>query len=172
MTNLYNLPDVMARLPLIQKAALAEIGVECDAVDYWPHFSEGFPYWWNRIDSMTVDDLLLTQEVDVHRYTVSMGLVIAHLTADGFNGETTHKSYEYIPAVLDFFRSEDSRHLAIPTEASYQLQPNGLWTGEGGALISGVPNGTRTISNSGIRDVQQVAIIFTLDIPLEFQLTD
>lgn len=168
MTNLYDLPDVMARLPILQKAALNAINVSCDAVDYWPYQQEGFPYWWNRVESMSTE-IDMAQDMELHVYTISMALVIAHLTADGFRGETTHNAYAYIPAVLDYFRGEAARHLAVLPSSDYQTAPNGLWTGEGGARITGIPNGTRTLSNSGI-NAQQIAVVFQLEVPLEFEV--
>lgn len=168
MTNIYNLPDVMARLPVLQQAAFETIGKTCDAVDYWPHQQEGFPYWWNRIDSMSIDVVSLgAQDAVLHTYSVTMALVIAHLGADGFGGETTHNAYAYIPAVLDYFRGEAPRHLY--DEKTYQSEPLGLWIVDGGASITGIPNGTRTLANSGVK-VEQVAVAFQLEIPLLFEM--
>lgn len=167
MANLYDLPNVMARLPVLQKAAMATIGMTPDAVDYWPYAQEGFPYFWNRIESMTPDEVLAAQDVTVHVYTVSMALVIAHLTADGFVGETSHNAYSYIPAVLDYFRGEKPRHLY--DGVTYLTEPNALWIEDGGAIITGIPNGTRTLANSGL-NAQQVAVVFQLSIPLLFEM--
>lgn len=165
MANVYDLPEVMSRLPVLQKAALEAINVSCDAVDYWPYQQEGFPYWWNRIDSMNFDEPL-AQDVSLHVYNVSMALIIAHLTADGFKGENSHKAYSYIPAVLDYFRGDTARLLY--DDKKFRLEPLGLWIPDGGARITGIPNGTRTLNNSGI-NVQQVAVVFSLEIPLIFE---
>lgn len=164
MANVYDLPDIMARLPVLQKAALSAINVNCDAVDYWPYQQEGFPYWWNRIESMAMGESP-AGDVSLHIYTISMALVIAHLTADGFRGETSHNAYQYIPAVLDYFRGETPRLLY--DDVTYRTAARGLWP-ESDAHISGIPNGTRALSNSGI-NVNQVVALFTLEVPLIFE---
>lgn len=164
MSN-YDLGNVMERLPVLQKAALAVIGVtNVDAVDYWPYQQEASPYFWNRVESMTVEEV--SQEMEIHRYQISMALVVGHLT-QGYRGETTRNAYNYIPAVLNYFRLYKASHLY--DGKVYTAPPAWLWTEDNGARITGIPNGTRTLANSGV-EVQQIAVVFTLEVPLLFEI--
>lgn len=161
----YDLVDIMARLPVLQKRALDTIGVSSEAVNYWPYQQEGFPYWWNRIESMIPGEPL-SGDISLHIYTVSMALVIAHLTGDAFKGESTYKAYTYIPAVLNYWHNENPRHLF--DGSIYKSQPDGLWIDNGGAIITEIPNGNRALAASGL-GTQQVALVFVLTIPLIFE---
>lgn len=166
MSDHYDLGNVLARLPLLQKAALAAMDspVGADAVDYWPYEQEAPPYFWNRVEGMTVEEL--AGDIEIHRYQIAMALVIAHIT-EGYKGQTSHTAYGYIPAVLDYFRSH--KDLAVAGELEYSESPEYLWIDRGGAMITGIPNGTRTLANAGI-GVSQVAIVFTLDVPLVWRV--
>lgn len=159
MSDHYDLADVMARLPLMQIAALAAMddAVGADAVSYWPYQQEAFPYFWNRIEGMVVSEL--SGDIEVHTYSVSMALVIAHLT-QGYEGQTSQNAYGYITAVMDYFRAHKT--LVV---GEYTSMPDFLWIERGGAMIVGIPNGTRTLANSGI-GVSQVAVVFELNVPL------
>lgn len=155
----YDLDDIMHRLPVLQRAALAAIGVECDAVRFWPHQQESFPYWTNRIDSMSIETDI-ADDIDVHRYQITMSLVMGHLL-EGYKGEPTERAYVWIPAVLNYFR----QHRDLVDGAEYSAAPDDLWDEQGGAVITGIPNGTRPIQNAGIEGAQ-IAVLFTLDVPL------
>lgn len=160
----YDLGDIMARLPVMQVAALAAMvsPITADAVDYWPYQQEAFPYFWNRIASMSRE--AIAGDTEVHTYFIDMAMVIGHLT-EGYQGETSQAAYARIPAVLDFFRL----HRDLADGSTYTTAPDFLWIEQGGALISGIPNGTRTLANSGL-GVSQVAIVFTLEVPLLWQV--
>jgi hypothetical protein len=166
VSNHYDLNNVMARLPLLQKAALAamESPVGADAVSYWPYQQEAPPYVWNRIEGMVVTEL--SGDIEIHTYQVAMALVIAHIT-QGYKGQTSQAAYGYIAAVLDHFRAH--KDLVIANEMEYNEPPEFLWIERGGAMITAIPNGTRTLANSGI-GVSQVAIVFTLDVPLVWRV--
>jgi hypothetical protein len=166
MSEHYDLLDIMNRLPVLQKAALKAIDVACDAVSYWPHQQESFPYWWNRIESAPTFESL-SADHEVHRYQISMALVIAHLT-EGYKGEPIKNAYTWVPAILSYFSGYNARHLIDGAE--YTTMPDWLWTEEGGAIITALPAGTRPIVNSGI-EAQQVAAIFTLEVPLLFDIS-
>jgi hypothetical protein len=161
----YDLEDVMDRLPVMQKAALAALStpVVCDAVDYWPYQQQSFPYWWNRIESMAVD-LEPGGDMEIHRYQISMAMVIGHLT-EGYEGELSDAAYTRIAGVMDYFR----QHKDLCDGTTYTTPPTWLWISDGGARITGIPNGTRTLANSGL-GVQQVAVVFNLEIPLLFEV--
>lgn len=161
----YNLEDVMDRLPVMQVASLAALAtpVTCVSVDYWPFVNQGFPYWWNRIESMSVD-MEPGGDIEIHRYQISMAMVIGHLT-EGYDGELSDAAYTRIAGVLDYFR----QHKDLCDGAIYTTAPDWLWIADGGAQITGIPNGTRTLANSGL-GVQQVAVVFNLEIPLLFEV--
>jgi hypothetical protein len=161
----YDLDAIMDRLPVLQTAAMAGLStpVTCDAVNYWPFVGEGFPYWWNRIESMVVEYSPMA-EGEIHNYQISMAMVIGHLT-EGYDGEVSSKAYPWIAGILDYFR----QHRKLYDGTTYTTAPDWLWIVDGGARITGVPNGTRTLANSGL-GVQQVAVVFNLEIPLLFEI--
>jgi hypothetical protein len=161
----YDLEAIMDRLPVLQKAALAALStpVVCDAVDFWPYQASAFPYWWNRADSMTVE-YEPGGDSEIHRYQISMAMVIGHL-GEGYTGEQSDKAYTWMAGVLDYFR----QHKNLVDGTTYTTAPDWLWIVDGGARITGIPNGTRTLANSGL-GVQQVAVVFNLEIPLLFEV--
>lgn len=163
----YNLNDAMNRLPPIQKAALLSLTpqVKSDAVPYWPHVQDAFPYWYNRIETMAVESL--AQDVDVHNYTIAMALVIGHFVDSGYKGEQPALAYQWIVGVLDYFKDTRPAHLMSDT---YPEELDFLWIDEGGVRITGIPNGTRNLGNSGTPGVQQLAIVFSLDLPLIWEV--
>lgn len=163
----YDLQDVMKRLPVLQKAALGEIAQKCDAVAYWPYQQEFFPYFWNRIEGMTVEEDV-SGDLNIHRYQVSMALVIGHLVEAKYVGLISELAYPWIGQVLNYFRQYNPSHLMDGSE--YTSAPDWLWTEEGGARIVGIPNGTRTLANSGVGNALQIAVVFTLEVPLLFEL--
>lgn len=163
MADMYDMNEALARLVSMQKAALTGVAANenqlCDAVAYWPYEQEAFPYFWNRVNSMTVD--YLAQDIAIDRYEIEMGLVIAHYTA-GYRGDNTTHAANYIEAVMAYFDA----HADMTSIAPYTTPLDNLWLDEGeGAVISGIPGGLRTIQNSGIGTIQ-VAIGFMLDMPL------
>jgi len=161
----YDLGDVMDRLPVLQVAALAALStpITCDAVNYWPYQQTTFPYWWNRIESMAVSYDIGTDD-EIHTYQVSMAMIIGHL-GEGYKGEQAGVVYTRIAGVLDYFR----QHKNLADGTTYTTAPDWLWIVDGGARITGIPNGTRTLANSGI-GVQQVAVVFNLEVPLLFEI--
>lgn len=166
MSEHYDLSNVMARLPFLQRAALAamEPSVGADAVDYWPYQQETFPYFWNRVERMAVTEL--SGDIEIHTYAITMALVIAHIT-QGYEGQNSHEAYRYIPAVLNYFRTH--KDLVVDFEQEYSSPPEFLWTQRGGAMLTDIPNGTRPITNSGV-GVIQAAVLFTLDVPLVWRV--
>lgn len=161
----YDLESIMDRLPVLQKAALAAltVPVTCDAVEYWPYQQETFPYWWNRVESMAIN-YDPGGDMEIHRYQISMAMVIGHLT-EGYKGELSDAAYTRIAGVLDYFR----KHKDLCDGITYTTAPDWLWIEDSGARITGIPNGTRTLANSGL-GVQQVAVVFNLEIPLLFEI--
>lgn len=168
MSN-YDLHAIMQRFPVLAKEALLSVDdangdpQTCDAVSYWPYQQEAFPYWWHRIESMAVLDEP-GGDMEIHNYTISAVLVVAHLT-EGYAGDPQAKAYKWIPAYLDYMR----QHQKLYDGTTYTSAPDWLWTEAGGCRVTGIPNGTRTLANSGI-GVAQLAVQFTLELPLLFEV--
>lgn len=151
---MYDLTEALTRLAAMQEEAIAG----SDAKPYWPYVQEAMPYWWNRINGMTVrTDLAADADIDV--YTVEMGLVVAHLT-EGYDGERGDKVTGYIVDVLEHVAEHP-----LLTSAAYPDELRWLWIEDGGAVITGIPNGTRAIANTGSGPTQ-VVIGFILTLPL------
>lgn len=152
----YDLTVILARLAAMQKEAVSG----CDAAPYWPYQQEATPYWFNRINSMAVDTSL-AGDYDLDRYTIEMGLVIAHIT-QGYQGENYTKIAGWIDDVLSYF--EDRGYLNT-NAGDYTADYGYIWMEEGGAVITGIPGGTRTINNDGV-GATQLYLGFILDLPL------
>lgn len=150
MADLYDLDDVMDRLVAMEQEAIPG---DIDAAKYWPYQQEGLPYWVNRVLSMEVEPDYEGRVID--RYTFGLMLVVGHLT-QGVKAEIHEDSYAKIGQVLDFFGKR-----ARLTSTEYPDEPDYLAVDEGGAVITGVPNGTRAVANTGI-GVTQIVIEFRL----------
>lgn len=157
----YDLNEALLRLAAMQKEAIEG----CDAVPYWPYEQEKGPYWWNRINSLVIEREL-AGDVDIDRYTIEMGLVVDHYTA-GYKGDNYQMVAEYIGAVLTYFDA----HPYLSTDAGdYQDdEMRFIYMEDGGAIITGIPNGTRTTTNAGIQTTQ-IYLGFILDLPLMRQV--
>lgn len=163
----YDLNEAMNRLPPLQRAALLTLTpqVQSDAVPYWPYVQDAFPYWYSRIESMNTTEPL-SQDIEIHNYTIAMALVIGHISDTGYKGEQPEKAYQWIVAILNYFK--DYRPSKLITD-EYPNALDYLWIDEGGARITGIPNGTRTLANSGT-EARQLAIVFSLDLPLVWEV--
>jgi hypothetical protein len=153
----YDLNGAMVRLAAMQKEAITG----CDAVPYWPYEQEAGPYWWNRINGLTVETELSADYI-IDRYSIEMGLVIAHLT-QGYTGQNYDKVAEYITSVLTYFDLHPMLDTVSGDYADDELEF--IWPEEGGAMITGIPGGTRTVNNSGV-GATQIYLGFILDLPL------
>lgn len=173
MTN-YDLEAIMPRFPVLAEAALATVtnpetsaAQKCDAVEFWPYQQEAFPYWWHRIEDMTVEEDP-AGDSEIHVYRITAALVIAHITEGyKYSGDTSAKAHRWISAYMNYMRAH--RDLAIEGHDTYGEMPNWLWTADGGARVTGIPNGTRPIQNNGI-GLTQVAAMFSIEMPLLFEL--
>lgn len=115
MSDQYDLDALMDRLVEMEKESLASlVGTDIDAVKYHPYEQEAFPYWTNRITGMT--PVYLAQDIVQYPFRVTARLVIAHFT-EGYRGETATKTYQYIPAVLHYFKDRPGMNsTAHPTQ--------------------------------------------------------
>jgi len=138
--------------------ALAEVD-NADAVEYFYHFQEAFPYFTNRIGGVDVG--ADSEEFDVYTYQVIMRLVIEHLTAD-YEGENESKLQLYIPQVINYF---NSRALLQTTSGSYDTAMIHLTE----ARIAN-STGFRIFTDAGI-SAQQVGTEFVLTCVFEEEIT-
>lgn len=153
----YDLNEALLRLAAMQKEAITG----SDAVPYWPYEQERAPYWWNRINGLTVETEL-AGDVNIDRYSIEMGLVIGHLT-EGYKGQNYTRVAEYIVSVLTYF--DEHPYLGTVSGDYRDSELRYIWMEDGGAIITGVPGGARTITNSGI-GTTQIYLGFILDLPL------
>jgi len=166
---MYDLDNIMLRLAAMEREALSTITdtVVCDAVPYWPHTQENFPYWWNRITNLEISqEPELAGDVVIDTYTVDCGLVVAHLTA-GYKGEMVTRVYTWITRILDYFNTHQDLTSADPL---YTAPCDYVWIEEGGAVLRGIPQGLRSLANSGLGDTQQIVVVFQLEVPLLRQI--
>lgn len=153
----YDLDEALARLAAMQKEAITG----CDAAPYWPYEQEKAPYFWNRINGLTVEKDLSADWI-IDRYSIEMGLVVGHLT-QGYRGQNYTKVAEYITSVLTYF---DAHPMLDTVSGDYiDSELDYLWPEDGGAFITGIPQGTRSASNAGI-GTTQIYLGFILDLPL------
>jgi hypothetical protein len=166
MTSL--LSQAMDRIAAMEKQALADLtpSVPADAVPYFPYEQEAFPYFFNRLSGVEPKNSLSDQDEDsgedivVEYYNITIRLVIGHL-GEGYRGERAKDLYEYIPAVLQFFREHSFlTSTAYPSELDY-INP----------LDISIPNGTGLLvfQNAGIVNFQ-VGTEFTLRLPIIVQV--
>lgn len=94
---------LLERIVIVQQAAVASVTTS-DAVPYFYHTQEDFPYFTNRI-SDNAPDTDSPADLQTRAYTVTMRLVVAHLTA-GYVGENEALLYELIPLVETAFSSD------------------------------------------------------------------
>ena len=74
--------------------------VPSDAKPYFFHWQEEFPYWTNRLGTMTQGEQ--DEEFDEPEYTLVMRLVIGHLTQD-YDGFNEDKLKQWIPHICTYF---------------------------------------------------------------------
>ena len=98
----YNLSDLIDRLVIMEKEAVADLYPDgVDAVGYFPYEQASFPYWHNRITSMTPDEY--AADIAKYPFQVTGRFVLGHYT-EGFKGELLLSAYPVIEAVLAYFR--------------------------------------------------------------------
>lgn len=153
----YDMTEAMNRLVAMEKEAL---GVTADAVTYWPHQQESFPYWWNRLTNMQVDTTI-SAEFDFDIWTVQAGLVIGHVMS-GYKGERAQDAYGYIPKILSYF----DQHPDMTDTTTYLTPFRYLWLDAGyGLALTGIPGGFAATDNSGSGATQHV-LLFEFTMPL------
>lgn len=143
-----DLNDLLARVCALDKEAMLTIGVTADAVPYFFHTQESFPYFTHRISDDTVDDD--SQDFDRDTYNVVIRLVIGHAT-EAYVGEPESLLYDAIPVIKEYFNEREELQSAAFATAMRNLIE---------ARVIG-SSGFRVFQNAGI-SAQQVGTEFTL----------
>ena len=153
--------ELLLRVRDLEIEALAALTspVTCDAVEYFYHVQEDFPYWTNRISGIAVTGD--SEEFDFDTYEVTMRLIVGHIT-EGYVGDPESTLYLYIPHVKLFFNERE--HLQT-TSGDYDTAMIGLWN----ARIGNSP-GLRIFTDAGI-SAQQVGTEFVLTCEFEEEIT-
>lgn len=156
------MPDInalLARVVLLEKAALAALATPktADAVPYFFHTQETFPYFTNRVSGIVVEGD--SEDFDVDTYQVTMRLVVGHVT-EGYIGEPESNLYTYIPQIQTYFNERDG----LVDGTTYTSHMDELhW-----ARVTAC-SGLRVFQNAGI-SAQQVGAEFTLTCRFEEQI--
>lgn len=107
-----NVVELMARIVAIEKEGLAALTptVVCDAVPFYFHAQESFPYWVNRISSVGLEGIEgdddTGEEYDRTTYEVTARLVIGHLTGD-YKGVSDERLQTYVPHMITYFNNRE-----------------------------------------------------------------
>lgn len=153
MSNV-DLNELLARCVEIEKFALSSLStpVTADAVPYFIHQQESFPYFVNRVD--TFAGSYDSNEIDHDTYTVIIRLIVGHIT-EGYVGEPETKLYTYFPAVKTAFNQNEG---LIST--AYPADMTNLLEGEDKRIVSGTV--FRVFQDGGLQGVRQVGSEFVL----------
>jgi len=154
--------DILSRVTTIAQEGLTSIGVTADVVPYFIHTQGTFPYMTVRVSNVANTDYDEAEEFASDVYTVTLRLVVAHLTAD-YEGQSEYRLYTMIPAVREYLkRREGLQHSTAITEPPYLRH----------ALLTGM-TGLQIFVNSGVNTVttQQIGAQFTIDCTFDYPLS-
>lgn len=153
------LSQAMDRIADMEKEALTTLtSGKVDAVSFYPYQQSALPYFYNWLngDTLLIEEPVGGEDVVTFQYTVTMRLVIAHLT-EGYLGEWQSNAYEFIPAIITFFlQNPFLTSTTFSTELDF-IDPNGV-------IITGT-TGLRVFQNTGL-NVRQGGVDFTLNLPI------
>lgn len=145
-----NYTELLLRVAALEKEALAAMtpAVVADAVPYFLHTQEAFPYFTNRIGGDAIESD--SHDFDRDEITVLMRLVIGHAT-EGYTGEPETKLYTYMPQIKEYINERELLQSAAYPTAMLSLIESRI-TGH---------NGFRVFQNVGL-SATQVGTEFTL----------
>lgn len=141
--------QLLARVVAAQKEWAASVSVTANAVPFFFHVQEAFPYFTNRVSGVDVGDDG-SEDFDRDVYTVTMRLVVAHVT-EGYVGEPETALYTYMPTIKTWFNEREWLQ-----SAAYPTAMTGLIR----ARISAM-TGLRVYDNAGV-SARQVGCEFSL----------
>lgn len=145
------LQDAMDRIVAMQKEAVTT----ADAVPYWPYEQASFPYFTNRLGTMTLNQDM-SEDIDIYEHTVLMRYVVGHLT-EGYRGDLQDSLYDDIASIETYFRE----HPHLTTNAgSYTTAPDYLF--QVARILS--HTGVVAFAQGGVGQIQ-IGVEFTLSTP-------
>ncbi len=105
---------LFARMAALEKEALASLTVTADAVPYFFHQQERYPYWVNRLGQIEVD--ADSEELDLYRVEIIGRLIIGQVTDGIVRGENEARLQAYIPTVIQWVNERElAQSVAYPT---------------------------------------------------------
>ena len=148
-----DLNELLARCCEVEKEALiADYSKAADAVPYFIHTQESFPYFTHRIVNGQIG--YDSEDMDRSDFDVIIRLVIGHVT-DNYVGVNESDLYDYIPTVIHAFNSNEGL-----TSAAYPTDMVNLIEATENRLRS--TRGFSIFLDGGLKDVKQVGTEFTL----------
>lgn len=103
----------MVRVAALETEALAAMTppLVADAVPYFFHVQEAFPYWTNRLGSISAEDGVggaedFGEDFERYSYEVIMRLAVGHVT-DGVRSEYERSLGRIIPHVMTYFNARE-----------------------------------------------------------------
>jgi hypothetical protein len=148
----------MQRCCAIEIAALAAMtpAQAADAVPYFFHTQESFPYFTHRLGTTDYEEN--SEELEIRERQIIIRLVVAHLT-EGFKGAPEERLFDYIGVLETAFSTQDARQLTAADP--YDEVPDYLYPTDTRFTTNG---GLRVFENTGF-PVRQVGTEFTFVIP-------
>lgn len=114
-----DLDAAIDRMVEIEIAVMATLSITADAKPYFFHTQEGFPYWVNRVGTVTIGGA--SEDIDEPVYTVISRLVVSHLTAD-YAGNNEDKLKTWIPPIIRYFHARPWLETATQTNGLANLK--------------------------------------------------
>lgn len=117
------------RIAALEKEAMLALATpkSCDAFPYYWQTNAPFPYWTNRIGSVSLEtgaggDEDDGEEEETAQYDIIMRLVVKHVSA-GTQGENEDDLATYIPHIIDYF---NARELLQQESGAFAAPPSDL----------------------------------------------
>lgn len=102
------MPDLeafMTRIAAVEVEAMTSITVSADAVPFFFHQQERYPYFTNRLGAIEVSGD--GEELDIYRVEVIARLVIAQVTDGIVRGENEARLTAYIPTFIKWVNEHE-----------------------------------------------------------------
>lgn len=158
--SMIDINDVLTRITTIAKNALFDAGVVADAVPYFDHAQGYTPYITARVSNIVYGDYAGNiEEYASDVYTVTLRLIVNHLTAD-YDGQNEARLYEMIPVVREALRQRELLQIDDTSTAVPNLRY---------AIITGA-RGLAVFNNAGVdtQTVLQIGTEFTIELTFDY----
>jgi hypothetical protein len=155
--------SMMNRYAQLEKEGMATLAtpVTCDAVPFFFHTQEGFPYWVNRMGTFELDRVAdeWGEEIDTLIMETTARLVIGHLTAD-YKGIPDANLQLYVPHMIEYFNEHENLRTTTTYTSSLDHLIRSRCTGGIGFAV---------FDNRAV-GVQQVGAEFTLRAEFAYEI--